>query len=51
MVPKANMGKRKKELPWTCHYAAIIFLLFAVLIFGNYGIGYDPAQFIYGELV
>lgn len=45
------VGKRKKELPWTCHYAAIIFLLFAVLIFGNYGIGYDPAQFIYGELV
>jgi hypothetical protein len=46
---KGSLRKRvaAQNLPY--RWAIYMGLLFAVIIFGQYGPGYDPADFIYGN--
>lgn len=47
-VVAARRG-REKPLPAPARYAIYFILLFAIIIFGTYGIGYDANQFIYNQ--
>jgi len=38
-----------KKYPWPVRYAVYGTILFMLLIFGAYGFGYDPVQFIYNQ--
>lgn len=46
-----NGSARQKisERPYVLRYAAYVLLLFAVLLLGTYGIGFDSKQFIYNQ--
>jgi len=38
-----------KKYPWPARYTVYGVILFLVLVFGAYGFGYDPIQFIYNQ--
>lgn len=46
---KKRMREQIAEHSWIFSYLVFVSLLFAILLFGAYGIGYDEAQFIYNQ--
>lgn len=44
-----SVRERLAGQPYVLRFGAWTALLFAVLLFGSYGVGYDPAQFIYNR--
>ncbi len=52
-VSMAGRNGRAREKvakwPYVLKFTAYVLLLFAVLLFGNYGIGFDAKQFIYNQ--
>lgn len=44
-----DVREKLARKPYIVRYGVVVSLLFAVLLFGSYGIGYDSAQFIYNQ--
>lgn len=44
-----SVRERLWRKPLTVQYLAVFLLVFAILVFGAYGIGYDASQFIYNQ--
>ncbi|MDD5949262.1 MAG: MBOAT family protein [Lachnospiraceae bacterium] len=46
---KGSVREQLSAKPYIVKYAVFVILLFAVILFGSYGVGYDAAQFIYNQ--
>ena len=44
-----DQAERAADKPWPLRCLLLLALLFASLIFGSYGTGYDAQSFIYGQ--
>lgn len=44
-----SVREKLNNKPFVIRYVAVVSLLFLVILFGSYGIGYDAAQFIYNQ--
>lgn len=46
---RGSVREKIKTKPYIVQYGLFMLLLFSVLLFGTYGVGYDAAQFIYNQ--
>ena len=46
---KKNVRIRLEEQNIVFRWSILLVLIFAIIIFGQYGVGYDATSFIYGE--
>lgn len=46
---RGDLAESAAESPWPLRFILLLALLFAALIFGSYGTGYDAQSFIYGQ--
>ncbi|MBR5931264.1 MAG: MBOAT family protein [Lachnospiraceae bacterium] len=46
---KGSVRKQMQKIPRILRYVILIVLLFAVILFGSYGIGYNASAFIYNQ--